>query len=208
MPQGAVVVDQKWTYAVTETIESTDSSMAGATRIGERWQQSGSGSREYANFPSGFDTSHSIYNSYEKSPIAAYDNGATKREVNDSRSSYIYWHWTYEPGSSTGSVDNRYIQSYKGYDSVTKFNYIYFHAAVNGNDYPFVANANAYQWNGGGIYWTYWWYRLELRRSDYVDYTKYYTYSRTQEYESYTYPGGGGIANITSIQEWVRYILP
>lgn len=202
IPLGATVTERKWTYSVADTFESTDSSVAGATKTSERWAQSGSGSREYANFPSGFDTSHSIYGSYDKAPVAAYDNGSSKREVTDSHSSYIYWHWTYEPGSPTSSVDNRLIQSYRGYDNGK--NFVYFHAVVNNNDYPFNAGANACKWNAGGEYWTYWWYKLELRRSDYVDYTKYYTYSRTQETESTSRPSGN---NITNIQEWVKYTL-
>ena len=205
MPKNAEVSERKWTYSIATTFESTNNSVAGATKTGERWVKTGSGSREYAYFPGGFDTSHNIYNTYDKAPVAAYDNGFTKREVTDSHSSYIYWHWTYEPGSPTSSVDNRYIQSYKGYDSATRLNFIYFHAVVSGQDHPFVASANAHKWNGGGMYWTWWWYKLDLRRSDYVDYTKHYTYSQTQETESSSYPTGNGAANI---QEWVKYTLP
>lgn len=205
MPQGATVTERKWTYSVADTFESTKNSIAGATKTSERWAQEGSGSREYAHFPSGFDTSHSIYRTYDKAPVAAYDNGSSKREVTDSHSGYIYWHWTYEPGSPTSSVDNRYIQSYRGYDSGTGLSFVYFHAVVSNQNYPFDAGANACKWNGGGSYWSWWWYKLDLRRSDYVDYTKYYTYSRTQEVESTSYPSGN---NITNIQEWVTYTLP
>ena len=204
-PQNAVITERKWTYTTTETFESTEKSIAGATLINERWDQTGTGSRRYANFPGGFDTSHSIYKDYDKSPVAAFDNGSTKREVSNRRVSFIYWHWTYEPGSPTSSVNNRYIQDNYGYNSSLKLNFIYFHAVVNDVDYPFVASANAYNWNGGGIYWTWWWNRCDLNQSDYVDYTKTYTYSRYKEAESFAYPSG---ANIANIQEWVKCYIP
>ena len=145
----------------------------------DEWVQTGSGSIEYANFPSGFDQSHDIYRTYNKQPVTAYETATTKRTVTNTRISYIYWHWTYEPGSPTSSVDNRFIQSYRGYDPVTRYNFNYFHAAVNNQNYTFYPYANAYQWNGGGIYWTYWWYRLDLNRCDYVDYAKNTTTSFT-----------------------------
>ena len=204
MPSGAKVTDRKWTYDLTETIETTDSSVSGAVKTGERWAQSGSGSVEYASFPSGFDQSHSLYSTYNKQPVSAFENATTRRTVTTNRTGFIYWHWTYEPGSSTGSVNNRLIQSYRGYDSVSGYNYIYFHAVVNNNDYPFYPSGNAYQWNGGGIYWTWWWYRIDINRCDYVDYTKYNTFTKTQAKESSAYPTE---SNATNIQEWVKYTM-
>ena len=204
MPEGAHVSERKWTYTITDTFQSTNSAEPGAVKTGEVWAQTAIGTIDYATFPSGFDKTHSIYNSYNKQPVTAYENAATKRTVTVSRPGFIYWHWTYEPGSPTSSVNNRRIQSYQGYDSSSGYNFQYFHAVVSDQDYPFVASANAYQWNGGGIYWTWWWFRIDINRCSFVDYTKYYAYARTQTKESGAYPEETDAAGI---QEWVRYTL-
>lgn len=96
LPAGAEVLDTKWTYTKTTNTESTATSLDGFTQIGAYWVQSGSGSQNYASFPSGFNTGHSIYTSFTKSvPYSAYENETNKREVNNSWAGYVYWHWMY-----------------------------------------------------------------------------------------------------------------
>ena len=70
LPSGAQVTSRKWTYNLTTTTESKETSLAGYTQTGSRWVESGRGSQNYASFPSGFDTSHSIYQSFAKSALS------------------------------------------------------------------------------------------------------------------------------------------
>lgn len=204
LPEGAKVTATKWIYDLTQYFETTDPNLSGWTQIGSEWRQSGSGSVEYAIFPEGFDKNHSIYKTYNNTPYTAYDNGSTKREVSNTRFSYIYWHWTYEPGLPGSSVYNRYIQDHAGYDSETGFTFDDFHAFTDPIDHEYYSNLGVYKYNAGQ-YWSWWWFRIDLMRSTYTDYTKYYKYTRTVKTESYTYPSGSGISNI---QEWVRCELP
>lgn len=123
LPEGAKVTAGKWIYDLTQTFESTDPNLSGWTQIGSEWRQIGTESIEYAVFPDGFDKNHSLYKQYNNTLYSPYEDGSVKWEVNNTRVAYIYWHWTYEPGLPGSPVNNRYIQEYKGYDSVTGYNY-------------------------------------------------------------------------------------
>ncbi|HHW00370.1 MAG TPA: hypothetical protein GXX36_12555 [Clostridiaceae bacterium] len=102
-------------------------------------------------------------------PIVRIDDGSVKREVNNTRVAYIYWHWTYEPGLPGSSVNNRYIQEYKGYDSVTGYNFDDFHTVLDTRDHEYYSNLGVYKWNAGQ-YWSWWWFRIDVMKSTYTDY--------------------------------------
>ena len=80
IPSNAQTVNEKWTYDQRTNTESQETALPGYTQYGSRWEQSGSGSKNYASFPSGFDKSHKIYTSFAKSPYSAYENETNKRE--------------------------------------------------------------------------------------------------------------------------------
>ena len=101
--------------------------MSGWTQTGNYWKQTGSGSTNYASFPRGFDTGHSIYKSFAKSAYNSYDNGSTKRTVNNAWAGYVYWHWMYDCGGGNG-IANRAILDYKGTGPDNGFYYKYFGA--------------------------------------------------------------------------------
>ena len=71
LPLGATVTDEKWTYqkATTETTTSTAGNLEGWTQTGFDWQQTGSGTHVYANYPDGFDTGHPLYSAYAKGAL-------------------------------------------------------------------------------------------------------------------------------------------
>lgn len=127
IPSDAQIVEEKWTYTLTSNTESTAPSMSGWTQTGNYWKQTGSGSTNYASFPRGFDTGHSIYKSFAKSAYNSYDNGSTKRTVNNAWAGYVYWHWMYDCGGGNG-IANRAILDYKGTGPDNGFYYKYFGA--------------------------------------------------------------------------------
>ena len=94
VPADAQITQTSWSYR--EYSESTSSTMEGWINNGEFWRAYASGSKDYASFPGGFDTSHSLYGQYEKSaPYESCNNGSTKRDVSTTLKGYIYWHWIY-----------------------------------------------------------------------------------------------------------------
>lgn len=214
MPSGAQVINQKWSYTKTTTTESTATSMDGYTQIGSYWVKSGTGSQNYSTeFPGGFDTGHWIYTSFAKSAVSAYENATNKREVSNSWSGYVYWHWMYNTDSANGT-STRAIWNQYGTCSVNGFKYQYFGAftSTNGN----YSGSNTYC-NNLGIYnyiipertayadcqGATRWFRFEYYTSYYTDYYKMFQYQKVENLESTTEVTASD--TISNVQKWVQY---
>lgn len=216
VPEDAEILDHKWTYTETTNTESRETSLDGYTQTGSYWVQSGSGSANYASFPSGFDTGNSIYNSFMKSAYSNSETATTKRTVSNSWAGYVYWHWMYNVGTSTGFLDRAIYYQY-GYapaaavgSTCANYKYQYFQAFTSGTAYsPEYSN-----WNQGhGQYLWYnctgvnarssYFYRFDYYTSYYTDYYKMFQYQKIEEKESGTEVTEGG--SISNVQEWVQY---
>lgn len=88
------------------------------------WVQTGTGKVEYVNtWPSGFNTSHALYSTYNKksSKVTASETATTKTSINsDSLTGYIYYHWcsssdtnhySYANKSSTHTIFHAYYST-------------------------------------------------------------------------------------------------
>lgn len=214
LPAGAQVVDQKWTYTKTTTVESRETSMSGYTLISSRWVQSGTGSSNYSTaFPSGFDTSHWIYTSFRKSAYTASETETSKRTVSDAWGGYVYWHWMYDTSNASGT-STRAIYNKKGSGPDNGFYYKYFGAftSTEGN-----YSNDTYYCNSLGIRnyiipgRTAWadcqgatrWFRFDFRVSTYTDYYKLFTYQKVENLESSTEVTPSD--TISNVQKWVKY---
>ena len=216
VPEDAEILDQKWTYTETTNTESRETSLDGYTQTGSYWVQSGSGSANYASFPGGFDTGNSIYNSFMKSAYSDSETATTKRTVSNSWAGYVYWHWMYNVGTSTGFLDRAIYYQY-GYapaaavgSTCANYKYQYFQAFTSGTAYsPEYSN-----WNQGhGQYLWYnctgvnarssYFYRFDYYTSRYTDYYKMFQYQKVEDKESDTEVTEGGA--ISNVQEWVQY---
>lgn len=217
VPSGAQVVENKWTYTRTQTTESTNSSLSGWTKTGEYWRQTGSGSTNYATFPTGYDTNNTYYKNFAKSPYSAYDNGSTKREVSNWWSGYIYWHWMYSvayANTTVRPISHRY-GSWDAYGNSGGFNYKYFFAIASSVDCPYLdksycCSQNLPSYNCHSIITnttnvgTPRCFRFNYYTSSYTDYEKVYQYkSVTTGNESSTQITAGG--EISNVQHYVRY---
>lgn len=216
LPSGAQVLDRKWTYTLTTTTESRETSLDGYTQIGSYWVQNGTGSANYASFPSGYDTGDSIYNSFMKSAYDSYETATAKRTVSNNWAGYIYWHWMYNVGSSTGYLDRAIYYKY-GYASSAEvgptcagLRYQYFQAFTSGTAYsPVYGNWNQghgqYLWyNCTGVYArSSYFYRIDYYTSTYTDYYKMFQYKKTENKESKSPVSESG--SISNVQEWVQY---
>ncbi len=214
LPSGAQVVNTKWTYSKTETTESTSSSLSGWTQTGNYWKQTGSGSTNYASFPSGYDTGNYYYQNFAKSAYSAYDNGSTKREVSNSWAGYVYWHWMYSTGAAGSSTRAIYHKYGYGPDNGFLYQYFYAFTSTKGNysSDKYYCNSQSitnYIVNdqhtsnaecGGATRW----FRFDYYTSSYTDYQKIYQYKKvTDGLESSTAISNGG--NISNVQKYVQY---
>lgn len=218
VPAGATIEDVKWTYTLTETATSTSSKESGWTVINSYWKESGSGTVTWANFPSGFDATHSIYTSMSKAEPTAYDDGSSKRVINTTWKGYIYWHWAYDNYVKTACdrvVGHKYGKyKVKTVDGTCTFDYTLFKAFTSNTVYKTtVANGSngetvyriqdtmtSYAQSGG----SYWWYRLDYYTTSYTDYIKMYTHQRvTNNLESSTAVTAS--STISNVKKYVKY---
>jgi len=217
VPSGAEIVDEKWTYTRTQYTESTDSSLNEWMQIGSYWNQTGSGSTNYASFPSGYDTNNKYYKEFAKAPYSAYDDGSTKREVTNTWVGYIYWHWMYN--CYYANRTDRTIANARGTYPNT-YGYYYFYAIASTVDCRYLSHD--YSWQSQASYnchdiipqadknngvlglGTPRFYRFDYYTSSYVDYEKVYQYQKvTTDIESWTQVSAGG--EISNVQHYVRY---
>ncbi len=215
VPANATVTRTSWSYR--ESTESTESSMSGWTASGNYWKQTGSGSTNYASFPSGYNTSNYYYTSFAKSAYSAYDNGSTKRDVSNAHAGWVYWHWAYN--AKYASVTNRTISSRKGSfnadGSSGGYAYQYFYAMASPVDCPYLdkyycCSRNERSYNCASIINSFAssndktsstsglnnnrFFRFEYFTSSYTDYQKIYQYYRDLNYQD-TEPSGSNISN-------------
>lgn len=221
LPEGAEVVEQKWSYTERETTTSTATSLDGYNRVSKEWIQNGSGSKNYASFPSGFYTSHSYYQNLMKSPYAASETETAKRTVSNSWAGYIYWHWMYNVAYSTSM--GRQIADKKCSNDNGSLAFHYFYAIASSTNCPkaaeqgyvcgYAANKAPVTYNCKDILpkststtdgmGTPRMLRFDYYTSTYTDYYALFTYERYVDKESSTEVYASD--SISNVVEWVTY---
>lgn len=215
LPAGAQIVNTKWTYTKTETTESSAASLSGWTQTGSYWNKTGSGSQNYASFPSGFDQNHSIYKSFAKSqPYTASENASTKREVSTAWAGYVYWHWMYDAGTGNGTSgraiynkygwgpDNNFLYKFFGAFTSTQGNYANDKLFCNSQSITnyIIPERYLYADCQGATRW----FRFDYYKCSYTDYAKVYQYKKvTNGLESTKEVSNGG--QISNVQKLIQY---
>ena len=97
-PSGAMVEEKtQYAYADYETMTSANATEDGYVQLGSEWQHDESASVMYVDsWPSGFNTSHSLYAKYnnKSQKYTALETDTTKRTVrSDTTVGYLYYHW-------------------------------------------------------------------------------------------------------------------
>ena len=222
-PEGANIVDNKWTYTVTTT-EITWSrgdvplDDQGYVRTGnEEWKLNSSGESFYCNgFPDGeFKNNTGLASSV---PWTAASNDIYRLDVTTDWAGYVYWHWMYDSGGTEYGQYTRNISQRSGYGTAIKnFYYKYYGEFTSTSDYQ--KGSSGYNNNTG---WTTYvntgrtsyaenqgtdrWFRFDYYKASFEEYYKYIEYSLTtvNSYETTTgEPSGDGVGNIVHL---VRYI--
>lgn len=219
LPEDAQAIEEKWSYTLTTNKESRETSLDGYTQVGGYWVQSGTGSKKYATFPSGFNTSHSIYTSFAKSvPYTASETETAKRTVSNSWTGYVYWHWMYNVHYA--NTMGRMIADKKSYTDSLSFVYFYAMTSsvncatgsagyVNGyssSNAPTTYNCHSIlpssssSTDGMG---TPRMLRFNYYTSTYTDYYKMFQYQKVEQLESATEISESD--TVSNVQHWVRY---
>ncbi len=233
-PADAQITDHKWTYKKTSYYDSRNSSESGYTLVSSEWVQSGSGSANYASFPSGFDTSHSIYKDFSHSnPYSDSETTTSKRSVSTTRSGYVYWHWAYN--AAYANRTDRWIsdrnQTAGSSRNLPNYVYCYFYAFTSSTNAPRLTDFT-YTWTANGKYdssaITYncgnclpsgadkssksglnnsRFLRFDYYTATYTDYYKLFHYQKTENLESATEISASSSSGtvISDIKEYVKY---
>lgn len=186
VPADAQVVDQKWSYTLTEYTTSSSSSLSGWTQYDSTWEWG----------PYGAWSGWSPY----------WVAGSDTRKV-ESRHTYRYYYF-YCPSCQTRSANwDKYCWC-GTYVPVSTWTEIWVETS-----YDYLASLGG-RWSYGNKYYTTWidgyntyWEKEQTNHRDeyrYADRSKIYTYyyKRDLDKESTTYPTG---SNISNVQEWVQY---
>lgn len=219
VPAGAQLLSEKWTYDQRTNTESRETSLSGYTPYGSYWVQSGSGSANYASFPSGFDTESSIYTGmYHSQPYFASESETNRRDVSNSWAGYIYWHWYYAVSGATAYDTEHYglsraVGDTKGF--VNGYNCKLFEAHQSSASYPSLGSTSysgsstlteydcwdalsSWGYNGQRRY-----FRFDYYTCSYTDYYKMFQYYKIESKESQTAVTASDL--ISNVQHWVQY---
>ena len=215
LPAGAEVTNRKWSYTQKSFKESRNTSESGWTRYDGYWVKSSYNQFDYASFPSGFNTSHSIYTSFHKSAdVSAYETETAKREVSTWFAGYVYWHWMYNVNYA--KTYERAISPKKQTHGGLAYNYFYAlksstNCAYLDNYYCCSSNMATYDCAGilpastgstDGM-GTPRFFRFNYYSCGYTDYYKMFKYYKEDTLESTTQPTASD--TVYNINEWVQY---
>ena len=218
LPEGATVAETAWRY--TETTTSGSPSLEGWTQTASDWAEVQTGSVRWADFSpiSGFNHSNSLYVLYnQEKPVASTTENSKRTIVSETADGYIYWHWMYNCGGSVAADRAIFYKRGTGSSTLTgnTYGYSYFGAFESQKDYPQlnasvnwgqddryylwykVTDRTSYVDSQGSLYW----YRTQLYKTMYTDYSKVYTYVRTVQ--TSTKPQQS--ENISDLEQMVRY---
>lgn len=170
----------QYSYRTKSTTTSYSTSMNGWTQNGGSWVSQGQTTVNYPkkSFPSGFNTSNSLYKKYAgNKKVSASENSTTKVVVNsDTTKGYIYWHWC--RGENVGAIDRKINWSKTStYDT--------FHAFESTTKKSYKSSANAYKWqNTSHCKDTYWWNGRTSKTDELITINteKYTTYKKLFNY--------------------------
>gem|GEM_PF-2185422 len=165
----------EYRYSDYKTTTSYNTSMYGWTLKSSEWKQSGTGTINYvSSWPSGFNTSHSLYSQYNKNPKSASETATDKTVINSTGTAgYIYYHWcrgTYNDGPinrATSKTRSGEFTSFHAFFSTTNPNSLT--ASSDGDGSRIYAN-------GSCCKDSHWYYPIMVSSQTYTTYKKLFTY--------------------------------
>lgn len=178
----------QYRYRTKTTTTSYSTSLSGYTQNGGTWVSQGQSTLDYvSNWPSGFNTTNSLYKKYNVTPKKASETATTKVTVDSTATlGYIYWHWC--RGGSYGAI-NRGI----AWSKTSTYNT--FHAFYSTTSKSFDSSANAIKWqNTSQCKDTYWWNseksksstKVTVKRQKYTTYKKLFNYYKWSNWSSWS----------------------
>lgn len=180
------LIDTKIQYRYSDynTIQNNEPSTSGYTQIKKEWQSQGQKTQECVkSWDSGYDKSHSLYSTYNNTPITNSSNDYTKQELNSENIvGYIYYHWC---------SDMHHDGPYNRTTSKTKTDYyVGFHSFYSTKS-PSESERTAS--DGSVIYSnlsccgdSYWYYNIPVYKQTYTTYKALYTHEGWTDFSAWS----------------------
>ncbi len=178
-PEGAdeslLEVKQQYRYSDFETITINTSVPSGYTVLNQKWIQTESGTVKYVTqWPSGFETTHSLYSQYNRSPKTSMETD-TQKVVTDSTQliGYVYYHWC--RNSYTGGPINRTTSATKDATHCAFHGFFADTATVDPTTLTPASDGSITYANGSACKDSWWWYYIPVYAQNYTAYKIEYT---------------------------------
>ncbi|MBQ7134431.1 MAG: hypothetical protein IJO20_08070 [Ruminococcus sp.] len=188
-PEGVAssLIESKTQYRYSDyiTITSAEPAVSGYTQLSKTWVSQGQKSQECVkSWDSGYNTSHTLYSQYNKTPVTttAGDN-YSKTELNSEKIvGYIYYHWCsglYNDGPYNRTTSKTQTDYYKAFHS--------FYSTKSPSESEREAS------DGSVIYSnlsccgdSYWYYNIPVYNQTYTTYKASYTHGGWSEYSNWS----------------------
>ncbi|MBQ3215621.1 MAG: hypothetical protein IJB11_05850, partial [Oscillospiraceae bacterium] len=170
------LIESKTQYRFREeqTMSSTEPELEGCTQIASGWTESNTGTVSYvAEWPAGFDTSHSLYEQYNNigSKVTASESETAKTAITgDKVAGYLYYHWC-------SATDIKHY-SYSNKSNTHNIFHAYY-STTNPDTYTCDTSDMSYKTsdsccaNGNSE----WFFVAKVYQQSYINYEKIYTYT-------------------------------
>ena len=175
----------QYRYSDYETKTSYESSLAGYTQVSSAWDTATSGTIQYVkSWPTGYDTSNSLYSTYNKTPKTAGTTTTTKTTVSsDTVTGYIYYHWC--TNAFSDGPYNRLIKPTKQGEYTTF--HAFYSTTAPGSLSDYDPSDSSYVYNNGACCMdTYWYFCTEVRTQKYTTQKKLFTYERWTDWSAWS----------------------
>ena len=165
-PSGDIIEEKtQYAYSDYETLTSLNATESGYTQLGSEWVYDKSASVAYVDsWPSGFNTSHSLYAQYnnKSQKYTATENDTTKISVrSDAKVGYLYYHWCDTSKTSCmGYQTGVYNTFHAYYDTTDPSNY-----SCDTSDYSYKTSHSSCSNSA-------WWLAVEVKKQNVEVYYK------------------------------------
>ena len=177
----------QYRYSDYETTTSYSTTMAGYTQIGKEWIKSSTSTLYYVSaWDSGYDTTHSLYSKYNKTPVTASETETAKTTVDSGKTiaGYVYYHWCY--GTYTAGPINRSTSKTKT-DTYNSFHSFYADVSTQDPTTLTAASDGSVTYaHADGCTDSWWWYYIPVYKQTSTTYKAQYTFERWTDYSAWS----------------------
>lgn len=184
--EGLLETKEQYRYADFETFTQETPNLAGAELISSAWQSQGSKENHYvSSWPVGFQTTHSLYATYNREKITASET-ETSRVVIDSVElvGYVYYHWC--RGTYANGPINRTTSTTQDTTHTTFHAFVANIATVDPTTLPTASDSSVTYANANCCTDSHWYYTIPVYAQKYTTYKAVFTYQQWSDWSQWS----------------------